>query len=76
MQEYIERRVLQVADYILTTGATVRTAAKIFGMSKSTIHKDMAEIHQPGHLSGGAEGAYEEQGRAAHPRGLSHPQQV
>ncbi|MBE5780837.1 MAG: sporulation transcriptional regulator SpoIIID [Clostridiales bacterium] len=43
MQEYIERRVLQVADYILTTGATVRTAAKIFGMSKSTIHKDMAE---------------------------------
>jgi putative DeoR family transcriptional regulator (stage III sporulation protein D) len=43
MQEYIERRVVQVADYILLTGATVRDAAKVFGMSKSTIHKDMSD---------------------------------
>ena len=43
MQEYIERRVVQVADYILSTGATVRDAAKVFGMSKSTIHKDMSD---------------------------------
>ncbi|MDL2225706.1 sporulation transcriptional regulator SpoIIID [Eubacteriales bacterium OttesenSCG-928-M02] len=43
MQEYIERRVLEVADYILETGATVREAAKVFAFSKSTIHKDMAE---------------------------------
>ena len=43
IQEYIERRVVQVADYILSTGATVRDAAKVFGMSKSTIHKDMSD---------------------------------
>ena len=43
MQEYIEWRVVQVADYILSTGATVRDAAKVFGMSKSTIHKDMSD---------------------------------
>ena len=43
MQEYIERRVVQVADYILSTGATVRDAAKVFVMSKSTIHKDMSD---------------------------------
>ena len=43
MQEYIERRGVQVADYILSTGATVRDAAKVFGMSKSTIHKDMSD---------------------------------
>ena len=43
MQEYIERRVVQVADYILSTGATVRDAATVFGMSKSTIHKDMSD---------------------------------
>ena len=43
MQEYIERRVVQVADYILSTGATVRDAAKVFGMSKSTIHKEMSD---------------------------------
>ena len=34
---------VQVADYILSTGATVRDAAKVFGMSKSTIHKDMSD---------------------------------
>ena len=43
MQEYNERRVVQVADYIHSTGATVRDAAKVFGMSKSTIHKDMSD---------------------------------
>ena len=43
MQDYIERRVVEVADYILETGGTVREAAKVFSFSKSTIHKDMAE---------------------------------
>lgn len=43
MEAYIENRVLETAAYIIETGATVRTAAKEFGVSKSTVHKDMTE---------------------------------
>ena len=43
MEAYIEARVLDVASYIIETGATVRRAAKEFGVSKSTVHKDMTE---------------------------------
>lgn len=43
MQDYIEERVLEVANYIIETGATVRTTAAKFGVSKSTIHKDMTQ---------------------------------
>lgn len=43
MKEYIEERVLSVAHYILETRSTVRDAAKVFGVSKSTVHKDMCE---------------------------------
>lgn len=43
MQEYIEKRVIEVSDYLLVTGATVRQAANKFGVSKSTIHKDLVE---------------------------------
>ncbi|HHW41876.1 MAG TPA: sporulation transcriptional regulator SpoIIID [Syntrophomonadaceae bacterium] len=43
MQEYIRRRVLEVTDYILESSATVRQTAKVFGVSKSTIHKDVTE---------------------------------
>ncbi len=43
MRGYIEQRVMQVANYILETGTTVREAAKQFGVSKSTIHKDMCD---------------------------------
>ncbi|MEG1497294.1 MAG: sporulation transcriptional regulator SpoIIID, partial [Clostridiales bacterium] len=39
MQDYIERRVLEVSDYIITFSATVRQTASVFGVSKSTIHK-------------------------------------
>ena len=38
----IENRVLMVANYILQTNSTVRRAAKVFGVSKSTIHYDVA----------------------------------
>ena len=34
MYEYIEDRVLEVANYIVESGATVRQAAKKFGISK------------------------------------------
>ncbi len=35
---YIEDRVLQVAHYIVENGATVRDAAKVYKVSKSTVH--------------------------------------
>lgn len=43
MQEYIRKRVLEISDYILESSATVRQAAKVFGVSKSTVHKDVSE---------------------------------
>lgn len=43
MQEYIQKRVLEISAYILETRATVRQAAGIFNVSKSTVHKDMTE---------------------------------
>ena len=39
MKEYIEERVIAVANYIVENNATVRQAAKQFGISKSTVHK-------------------------------------
>lgn len=38
-----EDRIVRLATYILETGATVRAAAKAFGVSKSTVHKDVSE---------------------------------
>ncbi|AVX19570.1 MAG: sporulation transcriptional regulator SpoIIID [Bacillota bacterium] len=43
MQEYIRKRVLDISNYILESGATVRQAAQVFGVSKSTVHKDITE---------------------------------
>jgi putative DeoR family transcriptional regulator (stage III sporulation protein D) len=43
LKDYIEERVMQIADYIIESGATVREAAKVFRVSKSTVHKDVAE---------------------------------
>ncbi|HQD76221.1 MAG TPA: sporulation transcriptional regulator SpoIIID [Bacillota bacterium] len=43
MQEYIQKRVLEICHYILETQATVRQAAQVFQVSKSTVHKDMTE---------------------------------
>ena len=43
MKAYIEERVLMTAQYIIDNNATVRQAAKKFGISKSTVHKDCAE---------------------------------
>jgi len=43
MQEYIQKRVLEICAYILETKATVRQAASAFQVSKSTVHKDMTE---------------------------------
>lgn len=43
MKDYIEERVLEVAKYIIESKATIRKTARAFGVSKSTIHKDMTE---------------------------------
>lgn len=43
MQDYIQKRVLEICAYILETKATVRQAANVFQVSKSTVHKDMTE---------------------------------
>ena len=43
MWEYIEDRVIKCAEYIVETGCTVRTCSARFGISKSTVHKDVSE---------------------------------
>ena len=43
MQDYIYERVLQIAAYIVEYKSTVRQAANVFNVSKSTVHKYVAE---------------------------------
>ncbi len=43
LKDYIEKRVMEIANYIINEGATVRQTARIFGVSKSTVHKDVTE---------------------------------
>lgn len=43
MKDYIEQRVLDIARYIIESGATVRKTANVFKVSKSTVHKDVSE---------------------------------
>ncbi len=43
MYDYITERVIGEAEYIVETGDTVRAAAAHFKISKSTVHKDVAE---------------------------------
>ena len=38
MKQYIEERTIEIANYIINNNATVRQAAKQFGVSKSTVH--------------------------------------
>ena len=41
MSEEMDTRARQLAQYMIETGATVRAAARHFGISKSTVHKDV-----------------------------------
>ena len=43
MKDYIEERAMELAEYIIENNATVRSTAKIFNVSKSTVHKDVHE---------------------------------
>ncbi len=43
MTDTIDERARELGLYVLETGATVRAAAERFGVSKSTVHKDLTE---------------------------------
>lgn len=43
MYETIEERTRELAAFVLETKSTVRAAAEKFGVSKSTVHKDLSE---------------------------------
>ena len=41
MSDNIDQRACELAVYMIETGATVRITARKFGISKSTVHKDL-----------------------------------
>ncbi|WP_017471021.1 sporulation transcriptional regulator SpoIIID [Amphibacillus jilinensis] len=43
MHDYIKERTIRIGRHIIDTKKTVRTIAKEFGVSKSTVHKDLTE---------------------------------
>ena len=43
LKDYIEERAVEIANYIIDNNATVRQTAKKFGISKSTVHKDVTD---------------------------------
>ncbi|WP_102026461.1 sporulation transcriptional regulator SpoIIID [Salirhabdus sp. Marseille-P4669] len=43
MHDYIKERTIKIGKYIVETRKTVRVIAKEFGVSKSTVHKDLTE---------------------------------
>lgn len=51
MSDTMEKRACDLAVYMIETGATVRSAAQHFGISKSTVHKDLSQ-RLPGYNRG------------------------
>ena len=54
MQTDKEDRARRLAAYMIDTGGTVRSAGKHFGLSKSTVHKDLTEVlprASPAHIA-------------------------
>ena len=43
MPDTMEQSACELAVYMIETGATVRAAAQHFGISKSTVHKDLSQ---------------------------------
>lgn len=39
----LEHRVLKLSEYIIQNKSTIRDTAKFFGVSKSTVHKDLSQ---------------------------------
>mgnify|MGYP001783850776 CR=1 FL=1 len=71
MKEPAQDRAEILGEYILDTGATVRAAAKVFKISKSTVHKDLSErlpsFNRPLYLQ--VKGVLEENKAERHIRG-------
>ena len=51
MKTYIEERAMEIARYIIDNNTTVRQAAKHFGISNSTVHKEVTKSER--HIRGG-----------------------
>lgn len=47
MKQNLEKRACDLAVYMIETSATVRAAARHFGISKSTVHKDLTQRLEP-----------------------------
>ena len=75
MREEVRLRVMQAAEHILETGATVRACAGKFGVSKTTIHKDMRERlpQMDGELSRRVDEVLQKNLRERHLRGGEAP---
>ncbi len=43
MHDYIKERAIRIGQHVIETRKTVRKIAKEFGVSKSTVHKDLTE---------------------------------
>lgn len=43
VHDYIKERTIRIGNHVVETRSTVRTIAKAFGVSKSTVHKDLTE---------------------------------
>ena len=71
MKEYIEDRVLEIAQNIIDNNATVRGAASVFNVSKSTVHKDVHErlIHINMNMYGQCRNVLEKNKAERHIRG-------
>ena len=71
MKRELEERACELAVYMIETGATVRAAARHFGISKSTVHKDLTQRLRYVNFSlyQQARGVLEENKRERHIRG-------
>ena len=72
-----EERAIAVGRYIAGTGATVRAAAVVFGVSKSTIWKDQARLRRtsPG-LWAEVQAVVQKNKAERHLRGRGHPPEI
>ena len=79
MKEYIEERAVEIANYIIDHNATVRQTAKKFGISKSTVHKDVTDRLEDINPSLAAQARVVlniNKGRTPHPRGTGYKREV
>ena len=77
MKSYIEERAIEIAKYIIEHNATVRQTAKEFGISKSTVHKDVTErLQQIVFSKRSKTGFGYQQAGASYPRWTCHKREI